>query len=244
MAPPGSGRRSPRPPGRRAACVYEGGPWYWVNVGAIYTQMATGTVVLGRGLRRFPPPYRRQTGAILVGAVDPVGRQCRSITVACSRAASIPRRVAFAASGLCFAWGLYRYRLFGLVPVAREMVIDSMDDGVLVLDADRRIVDMNAAAERYTGCSPASLGPADRRGGVVVDGRRHGAAGVHRPADDRQDGAGAALLRGEGVARPRSAAAVRGVARRRRTTSRRGGAERPSATPSIAACRNSRSRRA
>ena len=66
---------------------------------------------------------------------------------------------------MCLTWGLYRYRLFGVVPVARDMVVDSMSDGVLVLDAQRRIVDLNAAAERYTGCTPASLGrPVD---GVV-----------------------------------------------------------------------------
>jgi PAS domain S-box-containing protein len=53
---------------------------------------------------------------------------------------------------------MHRYRLFGLVPVARDMVVDSMDDGVLVLDAQRRIVDLNAAAERYTGVTAMSLG--------------------------------------------------------------------------------------
>jgi signal transduction histidine kinase len=53
---------------------------------------------------------------------------------------------------------MYRYRLFGLVPVARDMVLDSMDDGVLVLDSQRHIVDLNAAAERYTGCTSASFG--------------------------------------------------------------------------------------
>src|SRR6187397_1508404 len=66
--------------------------------------------------------------------------------------------IAFTVSGACFTFGIYRYRLFGLVPVAREMVVDSMEDGVIVLDAQRRLVDLNAAAERYTGCTNASLG--------------------------------------------------------------------------------------
>ena len=61
--------------------------------------------------------------------------------------------IAFTVSGACFTFGIYRYRLFGLVPVARDMVVDSMDDGVIVLDAQRRLVDLNAAAERYTGCN-------------------------------------------------------------------------------------------
>ena len=38
--------------------------------------------------------------------------------------------IAFTVSGACFTSGIYRHRLFGLVPVARDMVIDSMEDGV------------------------------------------------------------------------------------------------------------------
>ena len=48
------------------------------------------------------------------------------------------------------AWGLFRYQLFGVVPIAREMVVDSMSDGVLVLAHDpllnRDIVDIAAHA--------------------------------------------------------------------------------------------------
>ena len=33
-----------------------------------------------------------------------------------------------------------------------------MEDGVIVLDAERRIIDFNAAAERFTGATPASVG--------------------------------------------------------------------------------------
>src|SRR3712207_8744212 len=51
-----------------------------------------------------------------------------------------------------------RSTLFPYTPLFRSMVIDSMDDGVLVLDAQRRIVDLNASAEKYTGVSPATLG--------------------------------------------------------------------------------------
>lgn len=137
--------------------VYAAGPWYWVNAGTIYVQMAIGTFVLAGALRRFPPPYRRQTLAILVGAIIPwVGNA--AYLGGLLPPGLDPTPVSFTASGVCLAWGLFRYRLFGLVPVARDMVVDSMDDGVLVLDSQRRLIDLNAAAERYTGCSAASLG--------------------------------------------------------------------------------------
>jgi PAS domain S-box-containing protein len=137
--------------------IYTGGPWYWVHAGYSYFLIAIGTLTLVRGLRRFPPPYRRQTVLIIVGAIVPwVGNVLYLSRVMPTGLDVTP--IAFTVSGACFTWGLYRYRLFGLVPVARDMVVDSMEDGVLVLDAQRRIVDLNAAAERYTGCTHSSLG--------------------------------------------------------------------------------------
>lgn len=51
--------------------VYTGGPWYWVHAAYSYLLMAIGTLMLVRGLRRFPPPYRRQTVLMIVGALVP-----------------------------------------------------------------------------------------------------------------------------------------------------------------------------
>jgi PAS domain S-box-containing protein len=50
--------------------------------------------------------------------------------------------------------GLFRWQLLDLVPVARDVVVDELADGVLVLDGQRRLVDVNRAAERWLG-SPA-----------------------------------------------------------------------------------------
>ena len=114
--------------------------------------------------------------------------------------------IAFAVSGACFTWGIYRYGLFGLLPIARDMVVDSMEDGVIVLDEHRRLVDLNAAAERYTGCTPASFGrPIDE----VVSWWTE-AVDEDRPIADGQPGdcegrAGTALLRSQGVAGARRA---------------------------------------
>jgi signal transduction histidine kinase len=136
--------------------VYRAGPWYWVHVSYSYFLILIGTMMLVRGLRRFPPPYRRQTALVITGAIVPwIGNLLYLSRIL---PAFDPTPIAFTVSGACFTWGIYRYKLFGLVPVARDMVVDSMDDGVLVLDAQRRIVDLNATAERYTGVSMVSVG--------------------------------------------------------------------------------------
>jgi PAS domain S-box-containing protein len=138
--------------------VYTGAPWYWIHATYSYFLILIGTATLVRGLRRFPPPYRRQTALIIVGALVPWVFNLLYLSRALPVTGLDLTPIAFAVSGACFTWGIYRYRLFGLVPVARDMVVDSMDDGVIVLDAQRRLVDLNAAAERYTGCTTASLG--------------------------------------------------------------------------------------
>jgi len=138
--------------------IYTGGAWYWLHAGYSYVLMAIGTWILVRGLRRFPPPYRRQTALMIIGAIVPWISNALYLTRALPAAGLDLTPIGFTVSGVCFTWALHRYRLFGLVPVARDMVVDSLDDGVLVLDAQRRIVDINAAAERFTGCTDACLG--------------------------------------------------------------------------------------
>jgi signal transduction histidine kinase len=138
--------------------IYTRGTWYWLHVAYSYALMATGTLILVRGLRRFPPPYRRQTVLMITGAIVPWLSNALYLSRTLPDGSLDLTPIGFTVSGLCFTWAMYRYRLFGLVPVARDMVVDSMADGVLVLDAQRRIVDINAAAERFTGCTVSSLG--------------------------------------------------------------------------------------
>lgn len=48
------------------------------------------------------------------------------------------------ASAICYA--ILRYRLFDLVPFARDALIEMLNDGVIVLDAHGRVVDANPVA--------------------------------------------------------------------------------------------------
>ncbi|WP_300554352.1 PAS domain-containing sensor histidine kinase, partial [Desulfovibrio sp.] len=48
---------------------------------------------------------------------------------------------------------IFRYKMFDLVPLARATVIESMDAGVLVMDLQDRILDVNPALEKITGVS-------------------------------------------------------------------------------------------
>ena len=61
----------------------------------------------------------------------------------------------FVPSGLIITWGIFRYRLFDVIPVARATVIETMEEGVMVLDLQDRVLDFNPSLERITGLPPA-----------------------------------------------------------------------------------------
>ena len=94
----------------------------------------------------------------------------------------------FGVSGLLIAWSLFRFGFLELVPVAREAIFEKLDAGVMVLDGQGRIIDMNAAAERIVD-APAreilgeSLQDALPRIATNVQRARAGAAGEDAGVD-------------------------------------------------------------
>ena len=57
-----------------------------------------------------------------------------------------PVPLTFSLTGLMILWGYLRYGLMDIVPVARDVVLQGMSDGVIVLDTQRRVLDANPAA--------------------------------------------------------------------------------------------------
>lgn len=55
--------------------------------------------------------------------------------------------LAFDFATLMYVIALFRFRLFDLVPVARETIIERMPDAMLVLDVSDRVADLNRAAK-------------------------------------------------------------------------------------------------
>jgi PAS domain S-box-containing protein len=57
----------------------------------------------------------------------------------------------FVLTGAVLVWGIFRFRLLDLAPIARGRIFQIMQDAVVVLDPYRRVVDANLAAERLMG---------------------------------------------------------------------------------------------
>ena len=62
-----------------------------------------------------------------------------------------PTPFSFTITGLILFWGTIQHEFLNIIPVARESVIESMNDGYIVVDLSNSIVDINKAALELAG---------------------------------------------------------------------------------------------
>ncbi|MBI2189421.1 MAG: PAS domain-containing protein [Acidobacteria bacterium] len=137
--------------------VYEHGWAFWIATGYNYLLVLEGTTLFILAQLYTPQPFRDQWLTLIVAAVVPLTGNVLYIAGITAPGLDLTP-VGFAVSGLLFVGGLYRDHLFDLVPVARDAVLESLIDAVIVLDGSRRVLDMNAAARRLAGDPDAWVG--------------------------------------------------------------------------------------
>ena len=97
--------------------------------------------------------YRKQAVILLIGASFIVFPNLFYITGLSPVKGFDLTPVFFGPAGALMAWAIFRYKMFDLVPLARATVMEAMDTGVMVMDLQGRILDVNPAFERIMGTS-------------------------------------------------------------------------------------------
>jgi PAS domain S-box-containing protein len=127
------------------------GIWFFVYMAYSYAILLVGTLLIGQALIHAAPPYRAQIGVVMLATIVPWIVNVLAI----SRLIPLPNvdltTFGFTITSILISLSLFRFRLLNLTPVAYNTVVESMNDGVIVLDATDRIVDLNPAAHRMIG---------------------------------------------------------------------------------------------
>jgi signal transduction histidine kinase len=134
--------------------IYRHGIAFWLIVVVNYTLVFMGILVLASATRRTPALFRGQLLALIAASVFPWVFNAIYLF-----GPGAPRRfdatpLSFALSGVLFTWALYRTYLFDLIPVAHDVLIDSLSDAVIVVDPHGRVLDANVAARQLAGETP------------------------------------------------------------------------------------------
>lgn len=134
--------------------VAESGPLLWVHAAYSWGLLTVALVQFAARVGRVGPPYRRQAAVVLAASLLPlVGNVVYNVGMV----SVDPAPFLFVVFSLVLVWGVFRLRLLDLVPVARGRVVEQMPDGVLVLDASGRILDVNPAGADLLGARVPDL---------------------------------------------------------------------------------------
>jgi PAS domain S-box-containing protein len=171
---------------RVPALQVDHGPWFWIHSIYAYVLLLAGTVMLASFFWRARTLYRKQAAVLVLGSLAPWAGNALYLSGHSPVPGLDPTPFAFTLTGLVLLWGVSQYGLLDLVPIARDAVLEAMHDGVVVLDLQNRIVDLNPAALRLLGRPAAEL--IGRPAGQAHSGL---AAALARLSADTQDSEGA-----------------------------------------------------
>jgi PAS domain S-box-containing protein len=125
------------------------GGWFWVHAIYNHTLDVIAIVLLFHAALTRRDPYRLQAATVLASTSLVIVTDIVYISGLLPGLLLTPVPVSISIANLLIAWGLFRYHLLDLVPVAHRVLVQSMQDGLLVLDARQRIVELNPAAQGF-----------------------------------------------------------------------------------------------
>lgn len=131
--------------------VYEHGIYFWFNWAYSYVLLFAGVARLVITFFNYPKEHRIQAFILIIATLIPwLGNLLYLMGYSPIKGMDLtPIGLMF--SGVVLAISLYRGQIFEIVPVARNIIFEYMQEGILVLNLKGIIVDANKAASEILG---------------------------------------------------------------------------------------------
>lgn len=138
--------------------IYQHGPAFWLGVAAYsYLMMLLASLLLLRALHYYPAYYRGQSLLIMLSAITPWIGNILYLSGLIPLQGLDPTPQCFAITGLVFGIDLLYLRLLYMVPIARGNAFNAMSDGIVVIDQEMTMLDINLAAASLFGKPVSAL---------------------------------------------------------------------------------------
>ena len=124
------------------------GPWFWVHSTYSYLLNISAIILLFRTVLLKNTVYQKQAFHLLIGFFIITFFNLLYISGLSPFKGFDISPLTFSVAGIIFGWGIFHFRLFDLVPIARETVIEKMGSGIIVVDRMKRLIDINPQARK------------------------------------------------------------------------------------------------
>ena len=132
------------------------GPLYWIHPIYGYSIELISIILIARAAIVLKSIYRRQAIALLVSPIISIVPSVLYVFKLSPVNNFDITPVFLGISGIVAAVGLFRYQLFAIDPIAREVAVDNMNIGMLVIDSHDMVADINKCAKQQLGCEENS----------------------------------------------------------------------------------------
>lgn len=128
--------------------IYHHAVWFWVFFGFSQIIIYTGLANLVLSIFRFTAYYKSHSSILLIASLFPIFGNLMYVTNLNPYPGFDWTPVSFVLTGLIIALGVFRYRIFNIIPLAKTKLFETMDDGAIVVNNEGIIEDCNPAVYR------------------------------------------------------------------------------------------------
>jgi PAS domain S-box-containing protein len=133
------------------------GPWYFFHTFYFYVMLAWGILLLINKFRISDKVFRKQNLTILVAAFIPWIANILYFFGLRPMGHIDITPFAFISTVLLLSIGLVRFKLLDIIPIAREKVLEAMQEGLIVADNKGRIIDLNKEVKKMLSINGSNL---------------------------------------------------------------------------------------
>ena len=130
------------------ATDYIYGPFFWIIFTFSYLTLALGIINLLVFYFRLSSYYKRQIGLLFIASLLPPIGNLMYVFHLNPVSGFDWTPLTFLLTGLLIAINISQFRMFDLVPFARNKLIDILPDAIIVIDGNKRVADYNLAMNR------------------------------------------------------------------------------------------------
>ena len=133
------------------------GPGFYVNIVFTYAALWAGIGILATRAFQSPYLYARRCGILIAATLLPWLGNLIFLMEADSVANIDPTPFLFACTGVGAVVAVFHYRMLDPIPALSDARVENLGDGVLVVDPQGRLADLNGAAQAILGRRSSEL---------------------------------------------------------------------------------------
>ncbi len=134
--------------------IYGHGAGFYFLFAYDFAAIAAGIFTLLEEFNHVKDRFRQQVIILLLGSLFPFISALIYTIFPNALPSLYLYPISFCICGLVITFGIFRFHLFDLAPLARHVLIDNLNDGILVLDPQNRVVDINPVAQTILNTTP------------------------------------------------------------------------------------------